>query len=65
MRFSLKLSGLLIIAAAILVSHESFVSAQRSPQAGEWRNYFGGTDGTKYSPLSQLNKDNVKDLRIA
>jgi quinoprotein glucose dehydrogenase len=65
MRFSLKLSGLLIIAAAILVSHASFVSAQRSPQAGEWRNYFGGTDGTKYSPLSQLNKDNVKDLRIA
>jgi quinoprotein glucose dehydrogenase len=64
MRFSLKLSGLLTIVAAVLVSH-AFLSAQRNPQEGEWRNYFGGTDGTKYSPLSQLNKDNVKNLRIA
>jgi quinoprotein glucose dehydrogenase len=65
MRFSLKLSGLLTIAAAVLVSHASFVGAQRTPPGGEWRNYFGGTDGTKYSPLSQINKDNVKNLRIA
>jgi quinoprotein glucose dehydrogenase len=37
--------------------------AQSRTAEGEWRNYFGDTSGTKYSPLSQINKDNVQDLR--
>ncbi len=33
--------------------------------AGEWRYYGGDSGSTKYSPLDQINRDNVKNLRIA
>ena len=33
--------------------------------AGEWRYHGGDAGSTKYSPLDQINRDNVKDLRIA
>ena len=49
------------VAAATLV-----VVAAQSPQPiTEWR-YFGGNKGfTRYSALDQINRDNVKNLRIA
>jgi quinoprotein glucose dehydrogenase len=31
---------------------------------GEWRAYAGTTHGLKYSPLDQINKDNVQNLSI-
>ena len=34
-------------------------------QNGEWRNYSGDSGSRKYSPLDQINKDNVKTLKIA
>jgi quinoprotein glucose dehydrogenase len=47
------------VAAAIVVTR----SQERAP-AGEWR-YFGGDKGfTRYSALDQINRDNVKNLRI-
>ena len=43
------------------------VAAPRSQErvpSGEWR-YFGGDKAfTRYSPLDQINRDNVKNLRI-
>ena len=33
--------------------------------AGEWRAYGGDDWSTKYSPLDQIDRDNVRDLRIA
>jgi quinoprotein glucose dehydrogenase len=33
--------------------------------AGEWRAYAGDNASTKYSRLAQINRDNVKNLRIA
>ena len=39
--------------------------AQNGTKPGEWRYYGGDAASTKYSPLEQINKDNVKDLRIA
>ena len=33
-------------------------------KGGEWRYWGGDAGSTKYSPLDQINKDNVKDLRI-
>ena len=33
--------------------------------AGEWRSYAGTNAGAKYAPLDQVNKDTVKNLRIA
>src|SRR6266404_2695438 len=32
---------------------------------GEWRYYGGDAGSTKYSPLDQINRDNVKNLKIA
>jgi quinoprotein glucose dehydrogenase len=32
---------------------------------GEWRSYAGDIRATKYSPLDQINRANVKNLRIA
>jgi quinoprotein glucose dehydrogenase len=36
-----------------------------SERGGEWRGYAGSNAGLKYAPLDQINKDNVKNLRIA
>ncbi len=63
MRFSWKPCAPLTLVAAMALNNGYFLSAQRD--AGEWRNYFGEAAGTKYSPLSQINKDNVRDLGIA
>ena len=38
--------------------------AQYGTRNGEWRIY-GADGGTRYSPLDQINRDNVKDLRVA
>jgi glucose dehydrogenase len=32
---------------------------------GEWRSYGGDPGSAKYAPLDQINRDNVKSLRIA
>ena len=53
---SLALSIVVIAAVAIR-------SQERTPTP-EWR-YFGGDKAfTRYSPLDQINRDNVKNLRI-
>lgn len=31
----------------------------------EWRSYGGGAENTHYSPLRQINRDNVKQLQVA
>jgi len=41
------------------------VVAQQGAQNGEWRYYAGDAASTKYSPLDQINADNVKNLQIA
>lgn len=33
-------------------------------KVGEWREYGSDKASTKYVPLSQINRDNVKDLRV-
>src|SRR5215468_11809048 len=39
--------------------------AQFGAKNGEWRSYGGELGSTRYSPLDQINRDNVKDLKIA
>jgi quinoprotein glucose dehydrogenase len=34
-------------------------------QDGDWRHYHRDLRGTRYSPLAQITKDNVRDLRVA
>ena len=40
-------------------------TAPRGTENGEWRVYGGDNANRKYSPLAQINKDNVKNLTIA
>src|SRR5947207_15928744 len=39
--------------------------AQYGAKNGQWRSYGGELGSTRYSPLDQINRDNVKDLKIA
>ena len=34
-------------------------------QRGEWRSYGGEEGSTRYSPLDQITRDNVKNLKVA
>jgi quinoprotein glucose dehydrogenase len=43
----------------------SQVVAQRPAVEGEWRQYFGDSNGRKYSPLAQITRENVGQLRVA
>src|SRR5436190_2512713 len=43
----------------------SSLIAQFGAQRGEWRSYGGDEASTGYSPLDQINRDNVKELKIA
>src|SRR4029453_2272386 len=39
--------------------------AQSGAKNGEWRSYGGEEASTRYSPLDQITRDNVKDVKIA
>ena len=41
------------------------LAAQTGAKNGEWRSYAAEPGSTKYSPLDQISRDNVKNLRIA
>ena len=55
--------SLLLLAAAIGATAQ--LSGQMGVTNGEWPHWGGDLGSTKYSPLDQINRDNVKDLRIA
>ena len=58
------------IAAFVAVIGTAHVSAQQPTKAptpmapGEWRTYGGDKAFTRYSPLAQINRENVKNLRV-
>src|SRR5262249_44651805 len=39
--------------------------SDKSREDGEWQAYGRDAGGTRYSPLAQINRDTVKDLKIA
>jgi quinoprotein glucose dehydrogenase len=55
-----------VIVAAAVVVHQGDArgAAQSGARAGEWRYYGGDAGTTKYSPLDQINRQNVKDLQV-
>jgi quinoprotein glucose dehydrogenase len=60
---TIALRALAVLLAAVISAVPA--SAQTGARAGQWP-YFGGDSGnTKYSPLDQINRDNVKGLKIA
>jgi quinoprotein glucose dehydrogenase len=61
-----RLSAVSIALGTICVSGQIPIGrAQGDPPEAEWRNYFGDTSATKYSPLSQITRDNVQNLQVA
>ncbi len=63
-RMCTRVVGLLVLAVAGFSPSPSSMQTRDDLQRGEWRAYAGTTHGLKYSPLDQINKGNVKDLRI-
>ena len=45
------------------VTYERILNARSEPQ--NWLTYYGAYDGQRYSPLDQINKENVKQLAPA
>ena len=43
----------------------SSADAQEGAAGGQWRHYGGDAGATRYSPLAQINADNVGDLEVA
>src|SRR5438046_4650838 len=48
-----------------IVLATGFAAAQQGARGGEWARYGADMGTTKYSPLDQINRDNVSRLRIA
>ena len=53
------------VATTLVLTAPITSQAQQGGQDGEWRHYASSTHGTKYSPLDQITKDNVRELHIA
>ena len=51
--------------AAILAGTSLMVSGQTGAKNGEWPHWGADLGNTKYSALDQINRDNVKNLRVA
>src|SRR3954469_11733997 len=45
------------------VTYERILNARSEPQ--NWLTYYGAYDGQRYSPLDQINKENVRKLSPA
>jgi quinoprotein glucose dehydrogenase len=60
-----RLLALFVLLVFLLRYAGQSVNAQHGATGGEWRFYGGDAGGTKYSPLDQINADNVKQLQIA
>src|SRR5690349_2059799 len=61
MRFSTGLRFLLLL--CLFASPAP--AQQGATKKGEWRSYGGDSGSTKYSPLDQINKQNVGSLQVA
>ena len=55
-----------LVRAMLLISLPiGFALGQSGTANGDWRYYGGDAQSTKYSPLDQINRDNVSKLQIA
>ena len=53
------------VCAVVLLLLTTTSSAQRGASGGQWPNHSGDKRSTKYAPLDQINRNNVRNLRIA
>lgn len=59
------LPAAILTVATTFASGRAFVAAQQGTAATDWRVYSGDAHASRYSPASQITKDNVKDLAVA
>ena len=52
------------VAVAAVAAAHFIVAAKDETRAGEWRSTGGDSAYTRYSPLDQITRDNVKNLRV-
>src|SRR3989454_2938871 len=57
--------GPAVVVAALLLSVGGASGQQGAPANGEWRRIGGDGGNTRYSPLDQINAQNVKNLKVA
>ena len=57
--------GGVVPVVAVLLSSTAPVAGQVGATDGEWRHWGGDGGATHYSPLDEINRDNVKDLVVA
>ena len=63
-RFVVSVPLVVVIALVMALGAAPPAAAQHGARNGEWRHYGGDAGGTKYSPLDQIDRDNVADLEI-
>jgi len=59
------LSSFVLSAAAVAFATPAISQTGTSVYEGDWPDYHGGKSAQRYSPLDQINADNVDDLEIA
>ena len=60
-----KECSMAVLLAAVITWASILVSGQSGVRNGEWPHWGGDLGNSKYSPLDQINRDNVKTLRVA
>jgi quinoprotein glucose dehydrogenase len=65
LRRSLRAAAVVVPAVAVMTASSFMVSGQTGARSGEWPHVGADLANTKYSPLDQINRDNVKNLRVA
>ena len=61
----MRMRSLALSVVVLCVAISALLSGQTGVTNGEWPHWGGDLGNTKYSPLDQINRDNVKNLRIA
>jgi len=58
---------LVLILASLMIGYLACKQGAEKPSYGtnEWKEYLGGPERNHYSPLDQINKNNVQQLKIA
>ncbi|MEG9433237.1 outer membrane protein assembly factor BamB family protein [Terriglobus sp. ADX1] len=61
----LRTGAIASLACVFLLPYMVAVHASSDPQSADWNVYGGNKAGQRYSPLTQINRTNVKQLRVA
>ena len=61
----MRMRSLTLPLVVLCLAVSALMFAQTGVTNGEWPHWGGDLGNTKYSPLDQINRDNVKNLRIA